>query len=78
MPQLCLPATKLNGMHRVVHFTADDRKPRDFITGFLTYDHGKPAVHGRPCGLFRVGPDSFLVSDDYLGLVYSVHPRSTR
>ncbi|HTX74993.1 MAG TPA: hypothetical protein VMD29_02220 [Terracidiphilus sp.] len=64
--------------YRVARFTADDRKPRDFITGFLTYDHGKPVVHGRPCGVFRVGPDSFLIADDYLGLVYSVHPQLTR
>jgi glucose/arabinose dehydrogenase len=62
--------------YRVVRFTAEDRKPRDFITGFLTFDHGKPVVHGRPCGIFRIGPDAFLLSDDYLGLVYYVHARS--
>ena len=61
--------------YRVVRVTAADRKPRDFLTGFLTYDHGKPVVHGRPCGLLRVGPDSFLLTDDYLGVVYYVHPR---
>jgi len=61
--------------YRLVRFTPGDRTPRDFITGFLTVVNGKPVVHGRPCGILRVGPDSFLVTDDYLGLVYFVHPR---
>ncbi|MGB6744597.1 MAG: hypothetical protein WBE38_13205 [Terracidiphilus sp.] len=61
--------------YRVVRFTPADRRPRDFITGFLTTENGKPAVHGRPCGILRMGPDSFLLTDDYLGLVYFVHPR---
>jgi glucose/arabinose dehydrogenase len=61
--------------YRVVRFTPSDRKPRDFITGFLTFENGKPVVHGRPCGLFRVGPDSFLLTDDDLGLIYFIHPR---
>jgi glucose/arabinose dehydrogenase len=60
--------------YRVVRFSAADRTPRDFITGFLTYVHGKPIVHGRPCGILRMGPDSFLLTDDYLGLVYFIHP----
>jgi glucose/arabinose dehydrogenase len=61
--------------YRVARFTPQDRTPRDFITGFLTFDHGRPVVHGRPCGIFRVGRDSFLLTDDYLGLVYFVHPK---
>ena len=60
--------------YRVVRFTPSDRKPRDFITGFLTVENGKPVVHGRPCGILRVGKDSFLLSDDYLGIVYFIHP----
>ena len=61
--------------YRVVRFTPSDRKPRDFITGFLTKENGKPTVRGRPCGILRMGPDSFLLTDDYLGLVYFIHPR---
>ena len=61
--------------YRVVRLTLSDRRPRDLITGFLTFDGGKAVVHGRPCGILRIGPDSFLVSDDYLGLIYFVHPR---
>ncbi|HTB96201.1 MAG TPA: hypothetical protein VK716_04275 [Terracidiphilus sp.] len=61
--------------YRVVRFTVGDRQPHDFITGFLTRKDGKPVVHGRPCGILQVGQDSFLLTDDYLGLVYFVHPR---
>jgi glucose/arabinose dehydrogenase len=60
---------------RVVQFTPSDRKPRDFITGFLTFEHGKPVVHGRPCGILRLDRDTFLLSDDYLGVIYYVIPR---
>jgi glucose/arabinose dehydrogenase len=61
--------------YRVVRFTPADRTPRDFITGFLTHINGKPTVHGRPCGILRIAPDTFLLTDDYLGLVYYIHPR---
>ena len=61
--------------YRVVQFTPADRKPRDFITGFLTVAKGKHLVHGRPCGILRLDRDTFLLSDDYLGLIYYVHPR---
>jgi glucose/arabinose dehydrogenase len=67
---------RLGTGYRVVRFTPADRTPHDFITGFLTFENGKPVVHGRPCGILRVGPDSFLLSDDYLGLVYLVHRHS--
>jgi glucose/arabinose dehydrogenase len=62
--------------YRLVRFSDADRTPRDFLTGFLTFDGGKATVHGRPCGILRVGPDSFFLTDDYLGLVYFIHPRS--
>jgi glucose/arabinose dehydrogenase len=61
--------------YRVVRFTPNDRKPHDLITGFLTQENGKPIVHGRPCGILRIGPNTFLLTDDYLGLVYYIHPR---
>lgn len=61
--------------YRVVRFTAADRTPRDFITGFLTHDHERAIVHGRPCGILQIGRDKFLLSDDYLGLVYVISPR---
>jgi glucose/arabinose dehydrogenase len=62
--------------YRVVRFTPADRAPHDFITGFLTHSQAGPVVHGRPCGLLQIGPDSFLLSDDYLGLVYAIHGRT--
>lgn len=61
--------------YRLVRFTPADRNPRDFLTGFLTWTDGRPVVCGRPCGIFRTGADSFLLSDDYSGLIYFVHPR---
>jgi glucose/arabinose dehydrogenase len=62
--------------YRVVHFTPSSRKPQDFITGFLSIHAGKSVVHGRPCGILRVGPDSFLLTDDYLGLIYYIRPHN--
>jgi glucose/arabinose dehydrogenase len=55
--------------YRVVRFSANERKPQDFITGFLV--NGK--VKGRPCGILRVGTDRFLLTDDLNGLIYYVH-----
>lgn len=62
--------------YRVVRFSPADRTPEPFITGFLTSGTGgKPVVHGRPCGMLRLGPDRFLLTDDKLGLVYLIRPR---
>jgi len=61
--------------YRLTQFTQADRTPRDFMTGFLTKVNGKPVVHGRPCGLLQIGPDSFLLTDDHLGLVYAIYPK---
>ena len=44
---------------------------KDFITGFL---NGK-TVHGRPCDIMKLGPDSFLFSDDHHGVIYLVRKR---
>jgi glucose/arabinose dehydrogenase len=62
--------------YRLAQFSPTNRTPQDFLTGFLTNVGAKPVVHGRPCGLLRTGPDSFLLTDDHLGLVYYIHPRS--
>jgi glucose/arabinose dehydrogenase len=61
--------------YRVVRFTPANRKPEDFITGFLVSEGGKPVVKGRPCGLLRIGPDSFLLTDDLDGAIYFIHPK---
>lgn len=45
---------------------------RDFVTGFL---QGKTVV-GRPCDIMKVGPESFLFTDDSKGVVYLVRRRS--
>jgi len=62
--------------YKVVRFTSADREPQEFITGFLTTNKGKSVVHGRPCAIFRLAPDTFLLSDDYGGLIYYIHPKS--
>ncbi len=63
--------TEIGSGYRVVRFSNADRTPRDFITGFLV--NGK--VKGRPCGILRVGLDSFLLTDDHDGAIYYLHPR---
>jgi glucose/arabinose dehydrogenase len=59
---------RLQRGYRVV-IVREHSKPQDFITGFL--ENG--VVHGRPCDIFRMGPDSFLLTDDYSGVIYYVH-----
>ena len=66
---------KIGTGYRVVRFSADNRRSEDFITGFLINKVGKPVVKGRPCGLLRIGNDSFLLTDDLDGVVYAIHPR---
>ena len=47
------------------------QKPRDFITGFLQ----NGIINGRPCDILRLGPASFLFTDDNKGIVYFVRKR---
>ena len=42
--------------------------PTPFITGFLQND----TINGRPVDILSVGPDAFLVTDDYNGVIYYV------
>jgi glucose/arabinose dehydrogenase len=65
--------------YKIVRFTAQDRTPEDFLTGFYqrTKIPGKRddvRVLGRPCGIYRTGPDSFLVTDDIQGVIYAIYP----
>jgi glucose/arabinose dehydrogenase len=48
------------------------RRARDIITGFLQ----RGRVVGRPCDIFKLGPDSFLFTDDHTGIVYLVRKKS--
>ena len=48
-----------------------DGEVSDFITGFLA----GTKVIGRPADVLRVSGDSFLVSDDYAGVIYLVRKR---
>jgi glucose/arabinose dehydrogenase len=65
--------------YKLVRFSAQDRTPQDFLTGFYgrTPALGKPddvRVLGRPCGIYRTGPDSFLLTDDVQGVIYAIYP----
>jgi glucose/arabinose dehydrogenase len=42
---------------------------QDFITGF--FEVGK--INGRPAAIFNYGPNAFLLTDDYSGVIYYVH-----
>jgi glucose/arabinose dehydrogenase len=44
---------------------------QDLITGFI--DHG--VVRGRPCDIFKLSEDSFLLSDDSAGVIYYVRAK---
>jgi len=46
-------------------------KLQDFITGFLQ----KGVVNGRLCDILKLGPESFLFTDDNKGIVYFVRKR---
>jgi glucose/arabinose dehydrogenase len=61
---------RLKRGYRVVRLTAHS-KPQDFITGFLQ----NGVLYGRPCDILRIGTDSFLLTDDYSGVIYYVHTK---
>ncbi len=59
--------------YRVVRIprNAKSAAGEDFMMGFL--DEGK--VHGRPVDILRIAPDTFLLTDDRAGVIYSVYPK---
>ena len=57
--------------YRLVRVTGPGAPPEDFIDGFL--QAGK--VRGRPADILRLGPDAFLFTDDYAGVVYYVYKK---
>ena len=48
-------------------------KLQDFLTGFL--QGGK--VVGRPCDIMKLDANSFLLTDDYSGIVYLIRKKGT-
>jgi glucose/arabinose dehydrogenase len=57
--------------YRIARIPTATRKPEDFLTGFVT---GKK-INGRPCGILRIAPNAFLLTDDLNGLIYYVRAR---
>ena len=55
--------------YRLVRVGGPGSTPEDFIDGFL--QAGK--IRGRPADVLRMGPDAFLFTDDYAGVVYYVY-----
>ncbi len=66
--------TRIGTGYSVVRFSSTDRHPQNLIQGFLTQQNGRPAVSGRPCGILRIAPDTFLLTDDLNGAIYCIHP----
>jgi glucose/arabinose dehydrogenase len=48
----------------------EGESPEDFVHGFLDASGN---VHGRPCGIFPTGPNSFYFTDDKFGTLYHVY-----
>jgi glucose/arabinose dehydrogenase len=61
---------KLDRGYRVVRVDAHGQV-QDFITGFI--DRG--VVRGRPCDIFKLSENSFLLSDDSAGVIYYVRAK---
>jgi len=61
---------RLRRGYRVVSITGRG-KEEDFLTGFLQ----EGVIYGRPCDVLRMGADSFLLTDDYLGVIYYIRGR---
>ncbi|MBP6214441.1 MAG: hypothetical protein KA447_15490, partial [Pyrinomonadaceae bacterium] len=49
-------------------------KLQDFMTGFLE----RGTVHGRPCDIMKLDANSFLMTDDFTGVVYLVRRKAGR
>jgi glucose/arabinose dehydrogenase len=64
---------RLKRGYRVVRVTAH-AQPQDFITGFLQ----DGVIYGRPCDILSMGDDSFLLTDDYSGVIYFVFRKDQR
>lgn len=64
----------LNRGYRVVRLRGIESRtatPENFIDGFLK---GKK-INGRPCDILNLGHNSFLLTDDYAGVVYYVYKK---
>lgn len=64
--------TELQHGYRIVRVGENGGAAQDFITGFQS---GPRTINGRPCGIFRVGPDTFLFTDDNAGVIYYVYKK---
>lgn len=63
---------KATGSGYKIVATKKVRGTRDVITGFLQ----RGRIVGRPCDIMKLGPDSFLFTDDHTGVVYYVRRKN--
>lgn len=49
----------------------ENNKQEDFLTGFID----KKNIYGRPCDIMKLDADSFLLTDDYSGIVYYIRKK---
>lgn len=57
--------------YRIARIPTATRTPEDFLTGFVV---GKK-INGRPCGILRIAPNAFLLTDDLNGLIYYIRSK---
>jgi glucose/arabinose dehydrogenase len=58
--------------YRIVRISTATHKPEDFLTGFVNGDK----INGRPCGILRIAPNAFLLTDDLNGLIYYIRAKN--
>ncbi len=69
--------SRIGSGYRVVRLDSTTRRPQPFVLGFLSTQGSKTVVTGRPCGLLRIAPDAFLLTDDLNGVIYAIYPATT-
>ncbi|HSE31258.1 MAG TPA: PQQ-dependent sugar dehydrogenase [Pyrinomonadaceae bacterium] len=57
----------LNRGYKVVSVSRSGRQ-QDFLTGFIQ----NGVIHGRPCDVFRLSDEAFLITDDRAGVIYYI------
>ena len=73
----CWNCTSLNAGYKVVYFPFDDAgnagDEMDLVSGFVTDPDGR-AFWGRPVDVIADAAGNLLISDDYAGAIYQLHP----
>jgi len=57
--------------YRIARISTATHKPEDFLTGFVAGNK----INGRPCGILRIAPGAFLLTDDLSGVMYYIYAK---